>query len=174
MADLFTLRELFGPLDGTLAWVGDANNVARSLALGCGKLGMRMTMATPAKATGSTTTSLAQLRRVVPDLDLTVTDRSGRGRPRRGGRLHRRLGEHGPGVGARGRGAATSPTTRSTPGLSHTQKGAVFMHCLPAHRGDEVTDEVIDGPQSIVVPQAANRMHAQKGILAWLLGAKAD
>lgn len=50
---------------------------------------------------------------------------------------------------------------------------AVFMHCLPAKRGEEVTDEVIDSPQSIVVPQAANRMHVQKGILVWLLGSQA-
>jgi len=57
--------------------------------------------------------------------------------------------------------------------MSHTQKGAVFMHCLPARRGEEVTDEVIDGPQSVVVQQAANRMHVQKGILAWMLGAQA-
>ena len=49
----------------------------------------------------------------------------------------------------------------------------VFMHCLPARRGEEVTDEVIDGPQSVVVAQAANRMHVQKGILVWLLGAQA-
>ena len=54
--------------------------------------------------------------------------------------------------------------------MAHAQKGAVFMHCLPARRGEEVTDEVIDGPQSVVVQQAANRMHVQKGILAWLLG----
>ena len=47
------------------------------------------------------------------------------------------------------------------------------MHCLPAHRGEEVADDVIDGPQSVVVQQAANRLHAQKGVLAWLLGAKA-
>jgi ornithine carbamoyltransferase len=57
--------------------------------------------------------------------------------------------------------------------MARAQKGAVFMHCLPAHRGEEVTDEVIDGPQSVVLQQAANRMHVQKGILAWLLGAKA-
>ena len=56
--------------------------------------------------------------------------------------------------------------------MSRAQKDAIFMHCLPAHRGEEVTDEVIDGPQSVVVQQAANRMHVQKGILAWLFGAK--
>jgi ornithine carbamoyltransferase len=54
--------------------------------------------------------------------------------------------------------------------MSRAPKGAFFLHCLPARRGEEVTDEVIDGPQSVVVQQAANRMHIQKGILAWLLG----
>ncbi len=57
--------------------------------------------------------------------------------------------------------------------MARAQKGAFFMHCLPAHRGEEVTDEVIDGPQSVVIQQAGNRMHVQKGILAWLLAAKA-
>ena len=56
--------------------------------------------------------------------------------------------------------------------MRHAPREALFMHCLPAHRGEEVTDEVIDGPQSVVFQQAANRMHAQKGLLAWLLGAK--
>jgi ornithine carbamoyltransferase len=56
--------------------------------------------------------------------------------------------------------------------MSQAQRGAFFMHCLPAHRGEEVTAEVIDGPQSVVVQQAANRMHAQKGLLAWMLGAQ--
>ena len=58
--------------------------------------------------------------------------------------------------------------------MAHAQKGAFFMHCLPAHRGEEVTDEVIDGPQSVVIQQAGNRMHVQKGILAWMLGAKGE
>jgi ornithine carbamoyltransferase len=52
-------------------------------------------------------------------------------------------------------------------------RDALFLHCLPAHRGEEVTDEVIDGPQSVVIEQAANRMHVQKGILVWLLAAQA-
>ena len=56
--------------------------------------------------------------------------------------------------------------------MAQAQKGAVFMHCLPARRGEEVTDDVLDGPQSVVVQQAGNRMHVQKGILAWLLGTK--
>jgi ornithine carbamoyltransferase len=56
--------------------------------------------------------------------------------------------------------------------MAHAPSDAYFMHCLPAHRGEEVTDDVIDGPASIVVAQAANRLHAQKGILAWLLGAQ--
>jgi ornithine carbamoyltransferase len=56
--------------------------------------------------------------------------------------------------------------------MAAAPNGAFFMHCLPAHRGEEVTDEVIDGPQSVVVSQAANRMHVQKGILVWLLTAK--
>ena len=55
--------------------------------------------------------------------------------------------------------------------MGAANKGAIFMHCLPAHRGEEVTNEVIDGPQSVVFDEAENRLHAQKGILAWCLGA---
>jgi ornithine carbamoyltransferase len=57
--------------------------------------------------------------------------------------------------------------------MAHARDDALFMHCLPAHRGEEVTDEVIDSPQSVVIAQAANRMHLQKGILVWLLAAQA-
>ena len=57
--------------------------------------------------------------------------------------------------------------------MSQAPPDAYFMHCLPAHRGEEVTDEVIDGPQSVVLEQAANRLHVQKGILAWLMGPRA-
>ncbi len=56
--------------------------------------------------------------------------------------------------------------------MAERRKAPYFMHCLPAHRGEEVTDEVIDGPQSVVVQQAGNRLHVQKGILAWILGAQ--
>ena len=54
--------------------------------------------------------------------------------------------------------------------MSRAAPDAIFMHCLPAHRGEEVTDEVIDGPQSVVFDEAENRLHAQKGVLAWCLG----
>jgi ornithine carbamoyltransferase len=55
--------------------------------------------------------------------------------------------------------------------LKQADPKAIFMHCLPAHRGEEVTDEVMDGPQSVVFDEAENRLHAQKGVLAWCLGA---
>ena len=57
--------------------------------------------------------------------------------------------------------------------MQHAPPDACFLHCLPAHRGEEVTDDVIDSPQSVVIQQAANRMHVQKGLLVWLLGAMA-
>jgi len=173
MADLYTIRELAGTLEGrTLAWVGDANNVARSLAVGCGKVGMKMVMATPKKYQFDDET-LAMLDRQVPDLDLTVTTD--------------------PAAAVAGAvavytdvwismGQESERETRlrdfadyqvNAELMSHAQRGAFFMHCLPARRGEEVSAEVIDGLNSVVVQQAGNRLHAQKGILAWLLGAKA-
>jgi ornithine carbamoyltransferase len=170
MADLFTVRELFGKLQGhTLAWVGDGNNVARSVAMACGKVGMRFVMATPAGYRFDDH-YLATLRREVPRLHLSVTDDpieavrdatvvytdvwTSMGQE---SEMERRRGDF-------------SRYQVNAELMSHTQKGAVFMHCLPARRNEEVTDEVIDGPQSVVVQQAANRLHVQKGILAWLLG----
>ncbi|MBN1590776.1 MAG: ornithine carbamoyltransferase [Pirellulales bacterium] len=172
LADLFTLRELFGKLAGrTLAWIGDGNNVARSLARGCGKVGMNMVMATP-KGYRFDDATMTQLKREVPGLQLTVTDDP---------------------VAAVGDAVAVYTDVWASMGqeaerekrcrdfaryqvnaelMSHAQKGTVFLHCLPARRGEEVTDEVIDSPQSVVIQEAGNRMHVQKGILAWLLGAQ--
>jgi ornithine carbamoyltransferase len=173
MGDLYTLGELCGSLEGrTLAWVGDANNVARSLAIGCGKIGMKMTMATPEGYRFDDQT-LALLRREVPELDLTVTAdpvEAVRGATAVYTDVWASMGQETQRE-ARRRDFANFQVNAEL--LAHAPKGAVFMHCLPARRGEEVTDEVIDGPQSIVVAQAENRMHAQKGILAWLLGAKA-
>jgi len=170
LSDLFTIRELVGKLEGhLLAWVGDANNVARSLAVGCGKLGLRMVMATP-KPYQFDGESLAWIRRQAPALDLTVTEdpaeavcdavavytdvwaSMGQESQREERRRH------------------FAPFQVNAALMRRAQRGAFFMHCLPARRGEEVTDDVIDGPQSVVVQQAANRMHVQKGVLAWLLG----
>jgi ornithine carbamoyltransferase len=173
MADLFTIRELAGKLKGcTLGWVGDANNVARSLALGCGKVGMNFVVASPKDYQWSAE-EVAWLKQHSPDLNLTVTTDpveavsdavavytdvwTSMGQEKEQAKRKVDFADYQ--VNARL--------------MAHAQKGAVFMHCLPARRGEEVTDEVIDGPQSVVVQQAANRMHAQKGILAWMLGKEA-
>lgn len=172
MADLFTLRELVGKLSGhTLAWVGDANNVARSLAVGCGRLGIRMIMATP-KRYQFDDVVFAQIKKDSPELDLTVTTdpvEAVRDAVAVYTDVWTSMGQEDE---AETRRRDFAPYQVNAELMSYTQRGAVFMHCLPARRGEEVTDEVIDGPQSVVVQQAANRMHAQKGILAWLLAAR--
>ncbi|NLE39382.1 MAG: ornithine carbamoyltransferase [Pirellulaceae bacterium] len=170
MADLFTLRELFGKLEGrTLAWIGDGNNVAKSLARGCGKVGMSMTMATP-EGYRFDDAFLAQLRQEVPNLDLTVTDDPVEAVRDAAAVYTDVWASMGQEAERERRQRDFAPYQVNAALMSHTQKGTVFLHCLPARRGEEVTDEVLDGPQSVVIQQAGNRMHAQKGILAWLLG----
>ncbi|MCE5268947.1 MAG: ornithine carbamoyltransferase [Planctomycetaceae bacterium] len=173
LADFFTVRERLGKLSGqTIAWVGDANNVARSLAVGCGKLGVRMVMATP-EAYQFDEPSLAWIRQHSPNVDLSVTTD-----PVEAVRhatviytdVWASMGQESE-QATRCRDFAAYQVNSAL--MRHASRDAVFMHCLPAHRGEEVTDEVIEGPQSIVFQQAANRMHAQKGIVAWLLGVKA-
>ena len=172
LADLFTIRELVGKSQGhTLAWIGDANNVARSVAVGCGKLGIRMVMATPKKYQFDEN-SLAWIRRQSPDLDFAVTTdpaEAVQGAVAVYTDVWASMGQESQQELRRREFAAYQVNAGL---MSHAQKGAFFMHCLPAHRGEEVTDEVIDGPQSVVIQQAGNRMHVQKGVLAWLLGAK--
>lgn len=172
MADLYTLRECYGSLEGrTLAWVGDGNNVARSLAMGCGKVGMRMAMATP-EGYRFDAEYLATLEKEVPDLDLFVTDNPAEA-VRNAAAVYTdvwaSMGQEGE---AERRRKDLAPYQVNAHLMAQAPSDAVFMHCLPARRGEEVTDDVIDSPASIVVRQAGNRMHAQKGILAWLLGAQ--
>jgi ornithine carbamoyltransferase len=172
LADLYTIRELVGKLEGhTLAWIGDANNVARSLAIGCGKLGMRMVMGTPSKYQFDEK-SLAWIKKQSPNLDITVTTDPNEA-------VRDAVAIYTDVWASMGQETEREIRCRDFAGyqingalMQKAQKGAFFMHCLPAHRGEEVTDEVIDGPQSVVIQQAANRMHVQKGILAWMLGAK--
>jgi len=172
LADLYTLRELTGSLAGqTLAFIGDGNNVARSLAMGCGKTGMRFALAAP-KEYQFDAEFLALLKREAPDLDLLVTTD-----PREAVKeasavytdVWTSMGQESE-SDVRRKAFAAYQVNAALMGAA--PEDAYFMHCLPAHRGEEVTDEVIDGPASIVVAQAANRLHAQKGILAWLLGAQ--
>jgi ornithine carbamoyltransferase len=171
LADLYTIRELVGKLPGhTIAWIGDANNVARSLAIGCGKLGMSLVMATPQKYQFDDK-SLAWIKQHAPELNLVVTTD-----PRVAVRdavaiytdVWASMGQESQQEARR---REFAPYQVNAALMTHAQKGAFFMHCLPAHRGEEVTDDVIDAPQSVVIQQAGNRMHVQKGILAWMLGA---
>jgi ornithine carbamoyltransferase len=173
LADLFTLRELIGPLEGqSLVYVGDGNNVARSLAIGCGRLGMRFVLAAP-KEYQFDADFMALLKQEVAQLSMTVTSD-----PRKAVRnaaavytdVWTSMGQESESEVRR---QALADYQINEDLLSHAPKSAYFMHCLPARRGEEVTDDVIDGATSVVVQQAANRLHVQKGILAWLLGAQA-
>jgi len=172
MADLYTIRELIGKLEGrTMAWIGDANNVARSVAVGCGRLGMKLVMGVPKKYQFNDET-LAWLHECVPELELTMTTDPIEAVADAVAIYTDVWASMGQESEREARRRDFMPYQINKELLAHAQKGAFFMHCLPARRGEEVTDEVIDGPQSVVVQQAANRMHVQKGILAWLLGAK--
>jgi ornithine carbamoyltransferase len=169
LADIYTLRQRVGRVAGlTLAFVGDGNNVARSLAVLCGQLGMRFVLAAP-RAYQFDDAFRTHLRTLLPDAELVETEdpvaavkdaavvytdvwASMGQEQERADRLR-----------------AFAPYQVNAALMRHCPN-ALFMHCLPARRGEEVTDEVIDGPQSVVVEEAANRMHVQKGLLAWLLG----
>jgi ornithine carbamoyltransferase len=169
LADIYTLRQRVGRVAGlTLAFVGDGNNVARSLAVLCGQLGMRFVLAAP-RAYQFDDAFRTHLRTLLPEADVVETEdpvaavkdaavvytdvwASMGQEQERATRLR-----------------AFAPYQVNAALMRHCPN-ALFMHCLPARRGEEVTDEVIDGPQSVVVEEAANRMHVQKGLLAWLLG----
>jgi ornithine carbamoyltransferase len=169
LADLLTIRELFGSEAGrTVVFVGDGNNVARSLAVGCGKLGIRFVLACPPgygfdenfrakyhKAVGpdfpaEVNDPVAAIR----DADVIYTDvwTSMGQEAEREERLKR-----------------FAPFQVNSALLAQAPAHCRVMHCLPAHRGEEVTDEVLDGPASAAFQQAANRLHTQKAVLEWLL-----
>jgi ornithine carbamoyltransferase len=171
LADLFTLREEAGRLPGTkLAWVGDANNVARSLAMGCGLLGVEFVVASPAGYEFDKA-FLDKLRKKAPGAKLTTTRdpvEAVRGAAAVYTDVWASMGQE----AEQDKRRRDFTDYQVTGKLMAEAKSAKFMHCLPAKRGEEVTDEVMDAPYSIVVQQAANRMHVQKGILAWLLGAQ--
>jgi ornithine carbamoyltransferase len=172
LADLYTLQELRGNLRGqTLAWIGDANNVASSLAKGCGLLGMKFIMATP-KGYQFSDSAVAKLKVGTPDLELTVTTDPARAVKNATAIYTDVWASMGQEKEAQRRRTDFAPFQVNEALLKQAPPEVVFMHCLPAKRGEEVTDGVIDGPRSIVVQQAANRMHVQKGAIAWLLQAR--
>lgn len=170
LADLYTLKEIVGRLRGhTLAFIGDGNNVAHSLADACSKVGMKFVLACP-NGYEFSTTFLERLKRDVPDAQIEVLSDPAKA-------VEQATVVYTDVWTSMGQEAETQQRLRDFAGyqvnaalMASAPKDAVFMHCLPAHRGEEVTDDVIDGPQSVVVQQAGNRMHVQKGVLAWLLG----
>jgi ornithine carbamoyltransferase len=172
LADYFTLQERFGDLRKiTLAYVGDGNNVAHSLLLTCACLGSSIRIATPkgyepnakivadakriAKQTGARIELLSDPHAAVAEVDAVYTD------------AWASMGqEH----EAEARASIFQPYQVNGDLMAEAAPHAVFMHCLPAHRGEEVTDEVMDSDNSVVFEQAENRLHAQKSVLYLLLG----
>ena len=168
MADVLTFEEHRGPIRGrTVAWSGDANNVLSSWVHAAARLDFKLRVASPpelaprpellswAKAEGADIMVTTDPYEAADRADAVVTDCWVSMGDEDEGRRHNLLKPYQ--VNARLMGAAAGD--------------AIFMHCLPAHRGEEVTDDVMDGPQSVVFDEAENRLHAQKGILAWCLGA---
>jgi len=166
MADVMTFEEHLGPIRGrTIAWTGDANNVLTSWMQAAERFDFRLRIATPpelapkkqlidwAKSSGAEIRIGTDPEEAVKDADCVVTDTWVSMGDRNGPRRHNLLKHYQ--VNARL--------------MARAKPDAIFMHCLPAHRGEEVTDEVIDGPQSVVFDEAENRLHAQKGILTWCL-----
>lgn len=176
LADIYTIREKFTPLPRgfkgiTLAYVGDGNNVCHSLLYGCSKVGLNLNIATPkgyspkpkivkqARSLALKSAAKINLFNKVPeairDADIIYTDvwasmgkeKEAKTRKNcfRGFQVNKKL-------------------------LSFAKTGCLVMHCLPAHRGEEITDEVINCPESIVFDQAENRLHVQKAVLIKLLG----
>ncbi len=171
LSDVMTIYEKFGHMDGLkVAFIGDGNNVATSLLHACAKLGMNFTIASPegydlsdkvladaremAKVSGISIKTLRDPKEAVSGVDVIYTD------------TWTSMGQE---AETEKRKAVFPPYQVNNALLKLASPNAIVMHCLPAHRGQEITDEVADGPQSALFPQAHNRLHAQKAILVELL-----
>ena len=166
MADVMTFEEHRGPVKGKkFAWSGDGNNVLHSMVEASAQFGFDMAIGVPegsepqmkyidwARKHGSHVQLTHDPIEAVSGADCVITD------------CWVSMGQE-----ARARGHNVFlPFQVNERLLGHAKKDALFMHCLPAHRGEEVTDDVIDGPQSVVFDEAENRLHAQKSILAWCM-----
>ncbi|HVI27132.1 ornithine carbamoyltransferase [Hansschlegelia sp.] len=168
MADVMTFEERKGPIRGrTVAWTGDSNNVLASWIHAAARFDFNLRIATPAELSpGAQILDWARQEgakialghdadTAVDGADAVVTDSWVSMGDRDGERRHNLL----------------RPFQVNEGLMKKAAPDAIFLHCLPAHRGEEVTDEVIDGPQSAVFDEAENRLHAQKGVLAWCFGA---
>jgi ornithine carbamoyltransferase len=169
LADLLTVRTALGEVSGRrLAYVGDGNNVCASLVLAAGQAGMEVAVATPDgfappagdvarfRAAGVEALVTTKAEEAVEGADVVYTD------------TWTSMGQE---AEADERRPVFRPYQVNAALMARAAPGAVFLHCLPAHRGDEVTDEVLDSPASRVWEQAENRMHAARGLLAWIVEA---
>jgi ornithine carbamoyltransferase len=169
LADVFTLQEIHGPLKGKrVAFVGDANNVARSLADVCARLGIEFVIASPK---GYQFDEAYRKRLQIEEPKFTFVQTADPAAAVKGAccvytDVWASMGQE---TEQAQRAKAFAPYQVNAALMQQAPKDAVFLHCLPARRGEEVTDDVIDAPRSAVVQQAGNRMHVQKGLLAWLL-----
>ncbi|MGB9751550.1 MAG: ornithine carbamoyltransferase [Roseiflexus castenholzii] len=172
LADMLTLREHYGRLEGlTLAYVGDGNNVAHSLMLLGATLGVNVRIGCPLDyRPDPEILALAERRAIERGVSVEVTPspvEAVLGADAVYTDVWTSMGqEH---EAARRR-PVFQPYQVNAALMTHTRSGALFMHCLPAHRGEEVTPDVIDGPQSVVFEQAENRLHVQKALILTLLG----
>ena len=172
LADLLTIYEKKGTLKGLkLAFVGDGNNMAHSLMIGCSKLGIDVAIASPdgykpnatytawsvanAEAHGSKVTVCTDPLEACKDADVLYTD------------VWASMGQEGE---AAQRQKAFAGYQINSDCLAVAKKDCIFLHCLPAHRGEEVTADVIDGEHSVVFDEAENRLHAQKAVMSLLMG----
>lgn len=172
LADLYTLKERHGSLAGQrLAYVGDANNVARSLAVACGKMNVEFAIAAPEKYQFDADFR-AKLQDELPSLKMVETTDPIEAVKGASGVYTDVWASMGQESEQEERAAAFADYQVNSALMQHADPDACFLHCLPARRGEEVSTEVIDGPQSAIVQEAGNRLHAQKGLLAWLLGSQ--
>jgi ornithine carbamoyltransferase len=167
MADVMTFEEKKGPIEGkTIAWLGDANNVAASWVHAASRFGFTLRLACPrqfrpsaellawAKHEDASVEVLDDPLAAAKGADCVVTD------------VWVSMGD---GEDKKRRKDLLKPFQVDRTVMKAAKPDAIFMHCLPAHRGDEVSPDVIDGPQSVVWDEAENRLHVQKAILAWCL-----
>jgi ornithine carbamoyltransferase len=169
LGDLLTVQELFGTIEGrTLAFIGDGNNVARSLAIGCGKLGMRFILAAP-EGYGFDEPFLQRLHRDVPGGDVLCNGKASHAVEKADIIYTDVWASMGQEKESEQRKKAFAPFQVNATLLAQAPPHARFMHCLPAKREEEVTGDVLESERSVVFQQAGNRMHAQKALLKWLL-----